>query len=339
MNRRVVKATFVAILLIAGIATSVSADISPTPTPSPTDPFSSSATPTSSPLSTTISPTPTTTTASGLPTLIDRAVPLNIRPMISSALEDRPKPYADRCHVQLNLLPTAATCIYGNAKSSHTIVLYGDSHALSWFPAVEAIAIKKNWHFVSLTMSSCWPADIPPWNGTTHILMKNCTSWRIATLAKIAKLKPDIVLVAGTKGFATVDGKGKVLTGDARTAAWKAGMIRTLTKLKAASPRVVLMGDTPASSVDAPDCLILHPFSIAACATPFFQATAPAWHLVESEVANKMAVQLVDPTLWICNTDPCSVVQGNYLVFVDGGHLSESFSTSLAPKLKSALSL
>ena len=259
--------------------------------------------------------------------------------MLSSAIEDRPKPYADRCHVQMNLLPTAATCVYGNAKSSHTIVLYGDSHALSWFPAVEAIAIAKKWRFISLTMSSCWPADIPPWNGTTHVLMKNCTSWRVATLAKIAKLKPDMVLVAGTKGFATVDSKGKVLTGDARTSAWQAGMIRTLTKLKAASPRVVLLGDTPASSVDAPDCLLLHPFSIAACATPFIQATAPAWHLVESGVANKMGVQLIDPTLWICNTDPCSVVQGNFLVFVDGGHLSETFSTSLAPKLRSALSI
>ena len=329
MKKRLFLSLVATASIMTGVASCANADISPTPSASPSDPSSASAT-----------ATPTSSTfVIPVPKLIDSAVPLSIKPQLFIAMEDRPKPYVDRCHVQLNLLPTTASCIYGNANAKHTIVVYGDSHALSWFPAVEAIAIQKNWRFISLTMSSCWPSDIAPWNGTTHILMKNCSSWRIATLAKIAKLKPDIVIVSGTKGFATVDSKGVVLAGDARTAAWKAGMLRTLAKLKAASPRVVMLGDTPAFSVDAPDCLLLHLTSIAACATPFIQATAPAWHLVESSVASQMKVQLIDPTLWICQTDPCSVVQGNYLVFVDAGHLSETFATYLAPQLRASLKI
>jgi len=45
----------------------------------------------------------------------------------------------------------------------------------------------------------------------------------------------------------------------------------------------------------------------------------------------------IDPTPWVCPTEPCPVVIGNLLVYLDSGHMTETFSTALAPYLGAAL--
>ena len=261
--------------------------------------------------------------------LVDRAIPANLQPSLAAVKTDRPKPYKDRCHTQQDLERSQSACEYGNLKSKTTIVLFGDSHALSWFPALERLAIAKDWKLLSLTMSSCWPADIPAWNSTTNKLMPNCAIWRTDALNDIAKLKPSMVFVTGTRGFTTVDKSNKVLLGDDRTAAWEAGMDRTLTKLKKASSEVVFISDTPISKYDAPVCLAEHTQSIASCATPFDKSVSTSWLTEEAKVAQSENVTWVNPTSWICSTDPCSPLSGRYEIFVDKGHLTASFAWTL----------
>lgn len=266
------------------------------------------------------------------PTLIpleDRAVPFNLLPQLSAAKKDRPTPYVDRCHTQQDLTKSNLPCEYGNLDSKTTIVLFGDSHALSWFPAIERLAIAKKWKLVSLTMSSCWPADIPAWNSTTNELMPNCALWRADTLNDIVKMKPSMIFVTGTRGFSTVDKSNKVLLGDARTKVWEAGIIHTLDKLKRASTRIVLIGDTPVSIVDAPICLQSHLKSIESCATPFAKAVSLSWLTEEKHVSDLEKITFADPTPWICSTEPCSPLSGRYEIFVDKGHLTATFARTL----------
>jgi hypothetical protein len=133
------------------------------------------------------------------PTIVDGPVPASLLNMLSGNATDMPKPYKDRCHVQQNLTASTSSCLYGNLLSKTTIVLFGDSHALSWFPAIEKLANAKKWRLLSLTMSSCWPASIPAWNSTTNSLMANCSIWRKGALTQIAKVKPYITFVTGTR--------------------------------------------------------------------------------------------------------------------------------------------
>ncbi len=275
----------------------------------------------------------TSVSASLLPRLIDSPIPANVTPAVSEIVSDRPKPYKDRCHTQQDLSKSDSACVYGDIKSKTTIVLFGDSHALSWFPAIERLAIAKKWKLASLTMSSCWPADILAWNSTTNLLMNNCTLWRDETLNDIIKMKPSMVFVSGTRGFATVDPKMNVLNGATRTATWEAGMVRTLELLKKASKKVVYLADSPISSVISSDCLKAHPNSIAACATPYSKAVSSTWLVEEQHVATTEGVTFVDPTSWICTTDPCSPLSGKYVIYVDGGHLTASFAWTLEKPL------
>ncbi len=272
------------------------------------------------------------------PATADGPVPGNLRPTLGAAKTDRALSYLDRCHTQQDQRASTAPCLYGDLGSSTTIVLFGDSHALSWFPAVNRAAETMGWRLLSLTMSACSPADIPAWNSTTNSLMKNCPIWRKDSLKKIASVKPLLVLVAGTRGFATLDASGKVLKEADRTAAWRAGMKRTIDELKMASKNVIYIADTPASRVDPPVCLSAHPRSVLACATPVDEALSTDWVSQENGITIEEQIPLIDGSLWVCPTNPCPVVIGDLLIYSDPGHLTATFSAALANRMKTAIS-
>jgi hypothetical protein len=143
--------------------------------------------------------------------------------------------------------------------------------------------------------------------------------------------------VTGTRGFLTVDSNNKVATGDAKTAIYEAGMLRTLAALKQATPRVVLVSDIPISNFDPKVCLSKHPKSTLACATPVGDAISTSWENEEVKVAQSANVQLIDPSFWVCPTNPCPVIIGSLLIYLDAGHLTATFSDAIAPLFDTAL--
>lgn len=281
----------------------------------------------------------TNKSSSTRPDTVASPVPANLEPQLIDAKSDRPIAYKDRCHTQENLAPSTMPCIYGDTSSKTTIALFGDSHALSWFPAMNILAKENGWKLLSLTMSACSPSDIPAWNPANNSVMKNCALWRKDSLQKIAAAKPLIVVVAGTRGFETIDSQGKILQGETRAAAWRAGMQRTVDQLKLASPHVIYIGDAPQSLVDPPVCLSAHPQNALDCATPLAKAIATDWLAQETAMTIQEKIAFIDPGLWICPTSPCPVILGNILIYMDGGHLTATFAAALAGKLRKAISV
>ena len=270
------------------------------------------------------------------PATVDFPVPATLEPDLLNAKNDRAITYADRCHTQENLAPSTKPCLYGDITSNTTVVLFGDSHALSWFPAMNEVAKENKWKLLSLTMSACTPADIPAYNPGTASLMQNCPIWRSASITKIIATHPYLILVTGTSGFATAV-NGKEVAGDTRTAMYVAGMKRTIAQLKTSGAKVVMMSDTPALAQDPLVCLSEHPNSTLACSTPVAQAISNNWIAVETRIASSAAVPLIKPQMWVCPTDPCPVVIGKILTYFDIGHLTATFSQALAGQLKAAI--
>lgn len=281
----------------------------------------------------------TTKSANSRPDTRPSIVPVNLEPELINAKKDRPLSYIDRCHTQQNLPPSALPCVYGDTSSHTTIALFGDSHALSWFPAMNIVAKRNGWKLLSLTMSACSPADIPAWNPSNNSVMKNCALWRADSLKRITEAKPLIVVVAGTRGFVTIDSKGKPLKGDAKTTVWRAGMKRTIDQLKLASHNIIYIADLPQSLVDPPVCLSAHPKNALQCATPVAKAIQNDWISQETAMTIEEGISFIDPGLWICPTSPCPVILGNLLIYMDSGHLTATFSAALASKLQKAISL
>ena len=304
---------------------------SPGATPDP----AASATPAVSPPA---SPDPAATPGPPvLPPTPGGPVPAGLRPSIGEARTDYPLPYDDGCHVKQEDT-VSGRCTYGDTSSSTTVVLMGDSHALSWFPAVNRLAIERGWRLVNLTKSACASADVSQWNTNFKRVYTECDQWRENTYRRIEAEQPALVLIANSRMFRAVGPDGTtVLDGAARTEAWQQGMANTLARITPAASAVVLIGDTPRSMFDVPVCLSAHPDDTLACATPFEKSVSLAWLAEEEAAAAAGGAGFVDPTPWVCPTGPCPAVIGNFMVLRDEHHLTTPFSGALWRRLGDAL--
>ena len=261
-------------------------------------------------------------------------VPAGLLPPLAAARADLPAIYNDGCHLS-QPATTIPDCVFGDPGSSTIVILFGDSHAAEWFPALERLASERAWRLVSLTKSGCTPAWLTVWNTNLKRPYTECDAWRGLALERIAAERPDLVIVAsshpypsaGTGGPADADG-GLALA---------AGLDDTLGRLVPLARNVALIADTPKFDIDPPDCLSAHLDQILACTEPRAQTVDSTWLGTEAGIATGLGVAFVDPTNWACPTDPCPTVVGRYLVYRDQHHLATPFVTALRDRLAAAL--
>jgi peptidoglycan/LPS O-acetylase OafA/YrhL len=287
-----------------------------------------SASPSTSPDSPIASPT--------LPPTIDRAVPADLQPSLATARSDFS--IAGRSGCLVTIEGTASPdCVFGDPTGSTTVVLFGDSHALSWFPAVDRVAREKGWRFIDLTKSACGSADVVQWSDLLDRAYTECSQWRARSFARIAREHPALVVLTNSRSLAIVQG-GQVLRGDDALAAWESGLEHTMARIAAAGhPKIAVIGDSPRSAYDVPFCLSKHLDSILACATPYATAVAPRWLDAAASAAAAGRGTFIDPTAWICPSTPCPPVIGKFLVFRDLQHLATPFAAALGDYLGDAL--
>jgi len=262
-------------------------------------------------------------------------VPADLQPALDQAANDVPVIYTDGCH--LSLVETQPPpCVFGDVTSQIVVVLFGDSIAGQWFPALEQLAITHQWRLVSLTKSACTAADVRVWNSSLNGVYTQCDVWRENALARIAAEHPTLVVVSDDRLYELAIGGAPVPVAQA-TDVWTAGLSRTLARLHSMSGSVVLMGVTPRSKFDVPACLAAHLANALACATPARQAINAAWLATDRATAAATGARFIDPTPWVCPSDPCPPVIGNVLVYREQDHMTAVFSADLATRLGAAL--
>lgn len=263
-------------------------------------------------------------------------VPAGLTPSLEAARSDQPKTYTDGCHLDQPSI-TIPQCVYGDPASSTVIVLFGDSHAAEWFPALARLAGDRDWRLVSLTKSGCTPAQLTIWNANFKRAYDECDRWREAAFARIAAEHPTLVIVGSSHPYTSAGSGGPAPSDGGQALA--AGLAQTLARLRPLAGAVALIGDTPKFDADPPDCLSQHLDNVLACAEPRARTVDAAWLGVEAGLAGQAGAIFVDPTAWACPTDPCPVVIGRYLVFRDQHHLATPFVTALRARLAAALPL
>jgi peptidoglycan/LPS O-acetylase OafA/YrhL len=262
-------------------------------------------------------------------------VPANLAPALIEARSDRPLIYDDGCHVD-SLAREPGKCVFGDVDAAATVVLMGDSHAAQWFPALDALGREQHWRLVSMTKSGCPPAEATIWVDIFDRAYKECDAWREAVFERIAQLRPDLVVVSMTYGqIPIVD--GKTLDGaPARNVMVKA-LERTLEYLDTIALDVALIGDTPRALDNPPVCLSSNLDDALSCATARDTAVASDYLEEQADVAREAGVTFIDPTPWVCPTDPCPAVIGRYLVYRDTHHLTTAYTVAVRGRLGAAL--
>jgi peptidoglycan/LPS O-acetylase OafA/YrhL len=332
-------------LLAAGVGSAATASLPPSvaqvpddPNALPVDPFGDG---TPSPTSSLASPSPSSGDPAPAATPIARArtlaeaVPPDLTPSLASVRNDAPIIYGNGCHVdQPSIEPKL--CVFGDSASASTVVLFGDSHAAQWFPALDRLARVEGWKLVTFTKSACTPADVTVWNPTFERAYTECDAWREQVYARLAELRPTVVLMAMSRGYTLIDGASTPTVAE-RPDLWDAGIASALARLATVASHVVLMGDTPRSRADPAACLSKNLGNSLACATKVSAALDPARTAADARVAGAAGATFIDPSLWVCPTDPCPAVIGKYLVFRDSHHLTTAYSTALSRRLLDAL--
>jgi hypothetical protein len=262
-------------------------------------------------------------------------LPADVRPSLAAIPADAARVYADKCHLGAMEIEHAE-CAYGVVDSPRAVMLFGDSHAASWFPALERIATRRKWRLLARTKSACNPADVPVWNFNLRRAYPECTSWRESVLREIERTPPALVVLSGSRTLVVV-GDGAVIDGAPRERAWMAGLERTIRRIEAAGSRVIVIADTPRPAADVPTCLSAHVDDVAACTTPRANAVDDHWRGQERAIAAGAGAGVIDPTEWVCPTDPCPAVVSSCIVFRDNHHLSTPFVELLASRVEEAM--
>jgi hypothetical protein len=232
-----------------------------------------------------------------------------------SQIKARPIIYEDGCHA--NYPQTiSGLCEYGDLNSTKTIILYGDSHAAQWFPALNEIAKRAGYKLISLTKSACSSVDITR-SDQGAFKMSRCKQWRLNSIKRIQQVKPDVLIMSSFQYFA------QPAQFTDRNKWWDDGQRKLLKEVRNSSPQLIYITDTPHPMRDIPSCLAN--YSIAKCS-----ATS------RSENLSIAGFKVIDPNSWLCS-QVCPAVKDGLVVYRDESHISVDISLALIPQLSQAL--
>lgn len=223
-------------------------------------------------------------------------------------------------------------CLVGDRNGDRTVVLFGDSHAMHWSPALERIAQDQGWRLYMFAKSGCGYSAAPQWLSSYKRFYTECSAWQDNVIDRLSGLGPvDAVIIsrnyAQTSKMTSPDGT-RLPSAEAEQK-WVDGAEETIRELSAISNTVILLRDTPHPPEDVPACLSAHPGQPEACNYPRQGGVAKdaALFAAEEPLLDETGVIVLDPTDLACDTDPCSVItlEGT-VVFRDGHHLTATFS-------------
>ena len=227
----------------------------------------------------------------------------------------KPAVYSDNCHSNYGETESGE-CTYGDLNSATTIVLYGDSHAAQWFPALEQLANEKGFKLVSLTKSACPSVDVPRADQGAY---KNihCEKWRENSVQRIKGIKPAAVILSSYQHFSPPSRFSDV------DKWWTDGQKRLLSSLIGSSDHLIYISDTPRPKRDIPNCLASR--DVKSCNTT-----------ERTPVKVIRGFEIIDPAPWMC-TKLCPAIQDGYVVYRDASHISVAAALALKPQLEAAL--
>ncbi|GAB2581599.1 hypothetical protein Aab01nite_58710 [Paractinoplanes abujensis] len=258
-----------------------------------------------------------------------RTLPADLTPSLSTSGDDvgfdnercEAGPKADRIDA----------CVFGDRAAATDVVLYGDSHAGMWLPAMAEIAERLHWRLQFYGKPGCPAVQLTVWNQQEQRPFGECDRFRDYVTGQVAVNRPELVIVTN-ESFSQKRDRGRLIT----AAEWSTGLTQTLRTLRRSAGHVIVLGNTPVLDASAPECLAAHQSDIAACSTPRAVATARTWNAADREAAAATGSGYVSVLPWLCTTT-CPAVIGNVTVYRNRFHLSATYARMLNGVLEEAL--
>lgn len=270
-----------------------------------------------------------------------RFVPANLDPPLSSASASEAAPMVDGCLLSFTASAVDEGCLFGDTTSPRSVVLFGDSHAAMWFPAVDAWANAHSYRLYVFTKAACPPVHVTLFSPVLDRTWTECSQWYSDALATIGQLRPALVVLGIAPNY---DSAYDVVQDGP---AWLSGLATTLDAVRAAGGRVVVLGSVPSPPTDIPDCLSGELDDVAACEfSPVGQRVSggglvgidQAGARAEATTVTSAGGRYVDVDPWFCTATTCDVIVDNLLVYRDNSHITVTYADYLSPMVEDAMS-
>jgi peptidoglycan/LPS O-acetylase OafA/YrhL len=218
-----------------------------------------------------------------------------------------------------------SVCSIGNTTSHKSLVVFGDSHAQMWLPAILNFASREGYDVRPIMKYGC---TVGTWGGPEH--ENECVAWYKWGLSQVRALHPSLIILAAHYSFPGLDADMEIK---------EPNIVRNITAFgRAVLPsthQIVVLGDPPGEEQEPATCLLsAHP-TMKTCSYTEVAAQATANTGVES--AALAFGDFLDTTPWFCYHGRCPMVVGHTVVYLDRSHITTQYAEAVAPLFTAAL--
>jgi peptidoglycan/LPS O-acetylase OafA/YrhL len=225
-------------------------------------------------------------------------------------------------------------CTFGYAAGTHTVVLYGDSHAAMWFDVMNLIASVAHWRLVILAKGDCPVVDLPfrspPGFGPPGSTFTACERWHTFAQQRIRQIHPDLVILTQDPNL----GPGNV---GYQPSTWRHSLTNEIRRLPVPASRVIVLGDIPQTATGGPNCLSRNPHDVQRCSSPD-SSYISSMSTAEQQAAITTGAKYIDLVPMFCST-VCTDVIGRYQPYWDPFHVTATYSIVLGDFLYQSIDL
>jgi hypothetical protein len=229
--------------------------------------------------------------------------------------------FPDGCNATGRRLPTKI-CRLGDTSSPKSIVVFGDSHAQMWMPAILQMAQRDHWVVMPLVKLACIPR--------TWTSAGDCRDWYRWAKQRASGLRPDVTLVIGSWA-----GTKEPVRAIKPVAQLSRAMRRS-------SASVIVVGDPASQRREPVDCLLAPGATMKTCTSRQLGSQARADGTIAAN-AHKSGVGFINARGWLCARARtwghgylCPMVVNRTITFYDHGHITKTYALELAQPFRTA---
>lgn len=225
-----------------------------------------------------------------------------------------------------SIAPDRTACGGGLTNGQRIILLWGDSHALAWAPALDVLGKRLGAKVIMAPNSAC-----PPLLDVVNPVDPACRQQNDLVRDFIRSARPDMVVIVGAWiSYSTPDGGDKLEDVQGRKGnleVFAPALLRTIAELRPHVRRIVVAGPTPGAPDEAPflAALALRRDAAMPAGKSLEQVQERSrwfWNAARGLDVGRQ-VRLVDPVEWFCDRRTCRYVdRDGALLYRDGSHLS-----------------
>jgi len=217
-------------------------------------------------------------------------------------------------------------CVFGDARSGVVAVLFGDSHARMWLPAIIPIATADHLKLVVIGRNGCPLVAL-----RISRRFGGCASVIESDINVIDRMKPAAIVISDRTSYT-----------DLAPSQWQAGFTETIDQLRPSGAKVATIGDIQVFNSGVVsnllECLAGHASAVQDCAAPNPNGAAPGQEQAEERATSLAHDLYVNPNPWLCTRRTCSPVIGDNIAYWDAFHVSVNYAVYLSGVMGGALS-